>query len=121
MPGHVGWRELHAGDGVRAFAFYASLFGWTKGEAIDMGPMGIYQTFAIDGVPTGGMMTKTPQTPAPFWLFYVNVDALDAAVLRVERGGGQVVAGPHPVPMGRWIAHCTDPQGAIFAMLAPRR
>ena len=40
-PGHVGWRELHAGDGESAFAFYAGLFGWTKGEAVDMGPMGV--------------------------------------------------------------------------------
>jgi predicted enzyme related to lactoylglutathione lyase len=34
-PGHVGWRELHAGDREGAFAFYSGLFGWTKGEAVD--------------------------------------------------------------------------------------
>src|SRR5260370_33231634 len=39
-PGHVGWRELHAGDGQSAFAFYSGLFGWTKAEAMDMGAMG---------------------------------------------------------------------------------
>ena len=31
-PGHVGWHELHAGDGESAFAFYSGLFGWTKAE-----------------------------------------------------------------------------------------
>jgi predicted enzyme related to lactoylglutathione lyase len=43
-PGHVGWHELHAGDLESAFGFYSGLFGWTKGEAIDMGQMGVYQT-----------------------------------------------------------------------------
>src|SRR5438067_1923094 len=42
-PGHVGWHELRAGDLDRAFAFYSGLFGWTKADAMDMGPMGVYQ------------------------------------------------------------------------------
>jgi predicted enzyme related to lactoylglutathione lyase len=48
-PGHIGWRELHAGDGVSAFAFYSGLFGWTKDQAMDMGTMGVYQTFKTAG------------------------------------------------------------------------
>ena len=48
-PGHIGWRELHAGNGEAAFAFYSKLFGWTKGDAVDMGPMGVYQVFTIGG------------------------------------------------------------------------
>jgi hypothetical protein len=35
---------------------------------MDMGPMGVYQIFAMGDAPAGGMMTKMPQTPAPFWL-----------------------------------------------------
>src|SRR5882672_756235 len=54
-PGQTGWRELYAGDGESAFAFYAGLFGWTKAAAHDMGPMGIYQLFSIDGEMSGGM------------------------------------------------------------------
>ncbi len=46
-PGHFGWRELHAGDGATAFAFYSELFGWTKADTFDMGPMGIYQLFIM--------------------------------------------------------------------------
>lgn len=120
-PGHVGWRELHAGERESDFAFYSGLFGWTKAEAIDMGPMGVYQTFATGGAPVGGMMTKMPDTPASFWLYYFNVDALDAAMARVTQGGGRVAMGPHQVPTGQWIAQCLDPQGAMFAMLAPKR
>jgi predicted enzyme related to lactoylglutathione lyase len=119
-PGHVGWHELHAGDLESALAFYSGLFGWTKGEAISMGPMGVYQTFATGGAPCGGMMTKTPETPAPFWLYYFNVEAVEAAMARVKDAGGQIIHGPMQVPGGSWIAHCLDPQGAIFAMVGPK-
>ena len=120
-PGHVGWRELHAGDLEKDFAFYAGLFGWTKAEAMDMGPMGIYQLVAIGGVPAGAMMNKTKETPAPFWLFYFNVDNIDAGAKRVTDRGGQILFGPVEVPGGSWIVQCRDPQGAMFALLGPRR
>ena len=41
-PGLVGWRELQANDGARAFAFYSGQFGWKKDRDFDMGPMGVY-------------------------------------------------------------------------------
>lgn len=119
-PGHTGWHELHADDQEAAFAFYSGLFGWTKAEALDMGPMGTYQIFAIGGVSAGGMMKRSETTPGPFWLFYVNIDAIDAAANRVRNAGGQVVSGPHQVPGGSWIIHCIDPQGAPFALVGPR-
>lgn len=119
-PGHAGWHELHARDRESAFAFYAQQFGWTKGEAVDMGPMGIYQLFATGGDPVGGMMNKAEEVPAPFWLFYFNVDEIEAAVGRVKAAGGQVINGPHPVPGGSWIAQCIDPQGAMFALVETR-
>ncbi|MGH6869040.1 MAG: VOC family protein [Methylocella sp.] len=119
-PGHIGWHEVHAGEGASAFAFYSGLFGWTKAEAMDMGAMGVYQLFATGGAPVGGMMTKMPQTPAPFWLYYFNVDAVDAAMARVKGAGGQIIHGPTEVPGPMWIAHCLDPQGAIFAMVGPK-
>jgi uncharacterized protein len=122
-PGRVGWHELHAGDRESAFAFYADLFGWTKTEAIDMGPMGVYQTFATGG-PTGdamagGMMTKTDAIPVPVWLYYFNIDDITAAIARVRDAGGQVLLGPQQVPGGMWIAQCLDPQGVMFAMVGP--
>jgi len=120
-PGHIGWHELHAGDGPSAFAFYVKLFGWSKADVVDMGPMGIYQLFAVDGEPVGGMMTKMEHIPRPFWLFYINVEAIDAALQRALDGGGSLISGPHEVPGGSWIVQCTDPQGAVFAMVAAQR
>lgn len=120
-PGRVGWHELHATDWEAAFAFYAGLFGWTKAEAIDMGPMGTYQLFATGGLPVGGMMNRTDAMPAPTWLYYFNAPKIDAAVTGVKDAGGQVIAGPHDVPGGTWIAQCLDPQGAMFAVVGPER
>lgn len=120
-PGHVGWHELYAGDGTGAFDFYSALFGWTKDEAYDMGPLGLYQTFATEGARAGGMMTKTPEMAAPFWLYYFNVEAVDAAVKSAVEAGAKVILEPHQVPGEIWIAHLTDPQGAVFAVVGARR
>ncbi|MDC8786576.1 VOC family protein [Roseateles koreensis] len=119
LPGHVAWHELHAVDGVSAFDFYAAQFGWTKDAAIDMGPMGIYQLFAIDGVSRGGMMTKMPEAPQPYWLFYFSVPDIQAAAERVKATGGRLLLGPQQVPGGSWILNAMDPQGALFGLTAP--
>src|SRR5208337_2333441 len=108
-PGTVGWRELYADDWKSAFAFYESMFGWTKTEAMDMGPMGTYQMFATGGATVGGMMNKTPQLQSPCWGYYINVAGIDAAAGRVVAGGGAVVNGPQQVPGGQWIIQCVDP------------
>lgn len=120
-PGTVGWHELHAGDGAAAFTFYAGLFGWQKDQAMDMGAFGTYQLFKADADPIGAMMTKAPHIPAPFWLYYFVVDAIDAAHARVTGNGGQVLHGPMEVPGGSWIVQCQDPQGVMFALVAPKR
>jgi hypothetical protein len=119
-PGHIGWHELHAGDGASAFDFYAGEFGWTKAEAMDMGAMGTYQLFAAGGEAIGGIMTKPPQMPSPAWLFYFIVPDIDSAAARVTAGGGQVLQGPVQVPGGGWIVHCMDPQRAMFALVGSR-
>lgn len=117
--GHIGWHELHAGDLDAAWAFYEKLFGWTKVEALDMGPMGIYQTFAMGGSEAvGGMMKRQQPLPRPMWLYYFNVDGIDAAVARITQGGGKIAMGPHQVPGGQWIVSAFDPQGVSFQLVS---
>ena len=120
-PGNVGWHELMAGDLDTAFDFYSSLFGWTKDQAMDMGEMGVYQIFAHNGQPIGGMMTRPDEVPNPYWLYYFNVEALDAAIDRAKSGGAKMLMEPMEVPGGAWIVQATDPQGALFALVAPKR
>ena len=119
-PGRVGWHELLAADWEKAFAFYGELFGWQKADA-DVGAMGTYQLFSAGGQTIGGMFTKPPTVPVPFWLYYFNIGDIDAAAKRVKAGGGQILDGPIEVPGGGWIVQCTDPQGAMFALVGKRR
>ena len=118
-PGRVGWHELLAADWETAFAFYGELFGWQKADS-HVGVMGTYQEFSAGGETIGGMFTKPATLPVPFWLYYFNIDDIQAAAKRVEAGGGQILYGPTEVPGGAWIVHCTDPEGAIFALLDRR-
>lgn len=120
-PGTLGWCELYAGEVHEAFDFYASIFGWTLDHDMDMGGMGIYRIFAHQSRATGGMMTRPPEVPMACWSYYFNTDAIDAAIARLTTAGGSVVHGPMEVPGGSWIVQATDPQGAHFALVAPRR
>jgi len=121
VPGTIGWRELYAGEGQSAFAFYEKMFGWTRADAHDMGEMGVYQLFATGAEPAGGIMTKPPAVPRPCWGYYFNVSAVDAGADRVKAAGGKVINGPMEVPGPMYIIQCTDPQGAYFALVAPKR
>ena len=116
-PGDMSWHELVTTDRDGAWNFYQALFGWEKGDAFDMGPMGTYQLFSIDGQSLGGMMNKTPDMPMPpSWLYYAMVDDINAAADRVRDAGGQVVNGPMEVPGGDWILQGVDPNGGMFAL-----
>jgi uncharacterized protein len=118
--GHVGWHELYAADGATVFDFYAGLFGWQKQEAMDMGPMGVYQMFGFGEQMLGGIMTKPPEVPVPNWHYYFNVDSIDAAIERVKKAGGQSIMGPQEVPGGAFVMMGIDPQGAHFALVGGR-
>ena len=118
LPGHGNWNELYTTDLDAGFAYYAGQYGWTKGRAIEMGAMGVYQLFQADGVDIGGMM-KAPDGMPPAWLFYFGSPDIDASVGKIEANGGTVVHGPTEVPGGAWIVQARDPQGAMFAVVGP--
>jgi predicted enzyme related to lactoylglutathione lyase len=119
-PGRVGWHELLSADWEKVFPFYSELFDWQRADA-EIGPMGTYQVFSAAGQSIGGMYTKPPTVPVPFWLFYFNIGDIDQAVERMKAGGGHILEGPLGKPGGNWIVRCTDPQGAMFALEGKRR
>ena len=83
-----------------------------------MGEMGDYLLFQIDSKDVGGMMKRQDPLPMPMWLYYFNVDGIDAAVERITKAGGKVTMGPHQVPGGQWIVSASDPQGGNFNLLS---
>ena len=118
-PGRVGWHELLAADWEKAFAFYGELFGWQKAGRryrSDRHVSVVLRRRADDR----RHVHQTSEEPVPFWLYYFNIDDIDAAAERVKTGGGQVFKGPHELPGGGWIARCRDPQGAAFALQGSR-
>jgi uncharacterized protein len=120
-PGHGGWNELHAKDGAAALAFYSKQFAWGKSSEMDMGPMGKYYLFNVGGSEMWGGMLSDAKTPHPYWLYYFCVEDIDAAQQRVATNGGKVLMDPQKVPTGDWIIHARDPQGAMFALVGPRK
>jgi predicted enzyme related to lactoylglutathione lyase len=66
-----------------------------------------------DGL-NGGMRPLRDGEP-PNWLLYFTVPSADDAAAHVRDGGGEVLAGPADVTVGR-IAVVRDPQGAMFAV-----
>jgi uncharacterized protein len=117
-PGTMGWNELLSGDWKEAWEFYHAMFGWEKMEALEMGPMGTYQTFGLEGKSFGGMMNKRAEMPMAYWNYYWNVASCEEAIKTLNAAGGKVMFGPMQVPGGSWIVNATDPQGAMFAVLS---
>jgi predicted enzyme related to lactoylglutathione lyase len=115
--GSFGWNELQTRDTAAAERFYTELVGWTAKTSEGDMP---YTEFKLDGESVAAMMPMPPMVPAEVpanWLTYFGVDDCDASVATIEAAGGSVLQPPTDVPVGRFSA-VTDPQGAVFAVIA---
>lgn len=117
--GHCNWNELNTFDRDAAYDFYSGAFGWTKGEAMDTGPMGIYQMLDLGRRSFGAVMTAAPGAPTG-WTFYFGVRDIDATYAEITAGGGSVYYGPAEIPGGSYLVVAGDPQGAMFGVVGPR-
>lgn len=118
--GHCNWNELAAPDPEAAIDFWGRHFGWTKSGAMPMGDDGDY-SFVDHAGRTIGAVLKTLNGRPPSFLFYFGVPDIDAAHAAVQDGGGNIAYGPAPVPGGGHIIVATDPQGAWFGLVGPRK
>jgi predicted enzyme related to lactoylglutathione lyase len=125
--GKFSWHELMTTDHDAAWSFYSKLFDWEKTGESDMGAIGMYVMFGLGGdhrasdAPNagacGGMFNMTPEMKMPpNWVYYIQVDSVDATAEAVKSSGGQLLNGPMEVPGGDRIAQCMDPQGGMFAI-----
>lgn len=115
------WNELSTTDPAGARAFYESITGWTFGE-MPMADGGTYHVGKVGETPAGGIMAMPAAVPSgtpPFWLAYLAVDDVDAAVAKVGDGGGNVLTPPFDVPGVSRIAVIQDPQGAAVGLITP--
>jgi predicted enzyme related to lactoylglutathione lyase len=125
--GTFGWNELNTRDTAGAKEFYGKVFGWTY-EDEESERAGTYTVWKVGEAMVGGMIdvnsieaandVELPQEIPPNWLVYFTVEDADAAVAKVQAGGGDVRFGPIDIPVGRF-AVVADPHGAVFAVMQP--
>jgi uncharacterized protein len=120
-PGTFGWNELGTRDTASAKQFYEVVFGW--GRTDEPSPrVGTYTIWKLGEEMVGGMLDLNalgmPAEIPPNWLVYFTVEDADAAVGKVEAGGGSVMNGPIDIPVGRF-AVVSDQFGATFAVMQP--
>lgn len=116
----LGWNELNTRDPERAKEFYGAVFGWEADER-DMGEMGTYVEWRVEGKRVGGMLDirgRVPDEVPAHWLAYFGSVDTDEAVAKVKEQGGDVIFGPMEIPAGRF-AVVRDPFGAFFAVMQP--
>lgn len=113
-PGALVWNELVSPDTDASTAFYRDLFGWSI-EPFP-GSEQLYLSISNGDSRNGGMRERTPEEP-PYWLVYLGVEDIDAALAKVEELGGTKLMGPVDIQMAK-IAIVRDPQGAVFALYA---
>jgi predicted enzyme related to lactoylglutathione lyase len=122
QPQHVRWNELWSGDSAGAVDFYKKHFGWSQEGSMPMGEMGDYQFVQSQGgVNIGAIMPRMPDVPASMWNFYIGVDDIDRAAEAVRTNGGTVFQDPMQIPGGEYALNGTDPQGAMFGLVGPRK
>jgi hypothetical protein len=123
--GQCCWNELSTTDQNAALDFYQKEFGWQKGEGMDMDGQGVYQLMHYAGkqenMGLGAIVDVMQEGMPPFWTFYFNVDDIDRAAEQIPSLGGQITMGPHEVPGDMFILLGIDPQGALFALIGPRK
>ena len=110
------WRELSTSDVEGSLRFYRELAGW-KSQRIDM-PNGPYHLLFKDLKQVGGLMALAPGVDMPpYWMSYLSVPDVDAALAAAKRLGGEVVWGPLEVEdIGR-MATVVDPRGGAFSLM----
>jgi hypothetical protein len=114
-----GWNELNDRDVPAAREFYTAVFDWTV-EEMDMGERTYYMWKSGEEM-RAGMIDPTGLAPdeAPnHWLIYFTVPDADAAVETAKANGGTAMVPPMDLTVGR-MAVIQDPQGAVFAIMAP--
>ena len=64
---------------------------------------------------------RTPDGPPPAWTFYFGIDDIDVAATAISGNGGTIHYGPAEVPGDFFIIVASDPQGALFGLVGPRK
>lgn len=115
--GKVVFQELVTPDIAAAKRFYGGLFGWTFRDIQSGGIK--YAEAIFDGRPVAGLVHKAmPAGKRPAWLTFISVRDVDAVKKIALENGAKILLEPRNIPDRGKEAVLSDPQGAVFAILA---
>jgi predicted enzyme related to lactoylglutathione lyase len=117
--GKVVWADLVTPDLAAAEHFYGGLLGWTF-QSIHTGNSE-YAIALADGRPVGGLFQKpipAGEHQQSAWLTFIAVRDVDAAKRTALAHGAKVVSDSKSYPSRGRQAVLSDPEGAVFAILA---
>ena len=118
QPGQWIWSALVTSDPDAAAAFYQSVFGYDvydMPEPVNAGHL----TLAGDDFARAAVNPLPVNRPdvRPYWLDFVRVDDVGAAVAKAAALGGKVLVEPRVDRHGGRIAVIADPAGAPFGIM----
>jgi hypothetical protein len=118
-PGKMVWADLVTPDLAAAEKFYGTLFGWTF-QGMHLGSSD-YAVAMLDGRPIAGLLQKavpsgTHQQSA--WLTFLAASDVDGVKRSALAHGAKVLANDRSYPMRGQQCILSDPEGAVFALLA---
>lgn len=118
-PGKMVWADLVTPDLAAAEKFYGTLFGWTF-RSIHAGNSD-YAVAMLDGRPLAGLLQKAVPSGSRHqsaWLTFLAASDVDGIKRSALAHGAKVVAADRSYPMRGEQCVLSDPEGAVFALLA---
>lgn len=108
------WFEVAAKDREAMKGFYGDLFDWQLTD-MDAMPYTTIDTGNGAGIPGG--IGSAPEGNSGHVTFYVQVDDVEAALVKAEGLGATRVMGPMDIPTGQ-IALFADPEGHQVGLMS---
>jgi uncharacterized protein len=117
--GKMVWADLVTPDLAAAEKFYGSLFGWTF-QSVHAGSSG-YAVAMLGGRPVAGLLEKaipSGERHQSAWLTFLAASDMDAVKKVALAHGAKLLADDKNYPMRGQQCVLSDPEGAVFALLA---
>jgi predicted enzyme related to lactoylglutathione lyase len=115
--------EIHAEQPERAVKFYQDLLGWDITKWDGPSPYWLAST-GHEGQPgiNGGIMARMGPPPTEgqavnAYVCTIDVEDLDAMLVKLTQSGGSVALPRIAVPGIGWLAYGKDTEGNIFGMM----